>query len=128
MKTAFARHTWVEVRRDGGAPRSTPRTAKLFAVAQFVLLFNMTPKGLADLKGAPARIDAGIKALEAAGGKMVCFRATMGAYDYVAVAEGPSDEVAAVTAMALAAQGYVTTQTLRAFTPEEFAGLVSQLP
>jgi len=97
-------------------------------MAQFVILFNMTPKGLADLKGAPARIDAGIKALEAAGGKMVCFRATMGAYDYVAVAEGPSDEVAAVTAMALAAQGYVTTQTLRAFTPEEFAGLVSQLP
>ena len=89
---------------------------------------NLTPKGLADLKGAPARIEAGVKALEAAGGKMVCFRATMGAYDYVMVAEGPSDEVAAVSAMSLGSQGYITTQTLHAFTPEEFAGLVRQLP
>ena len=95
---------------------------------QFVLLMNLTTKGLADLKGAPARIEAGVKALEAAGGKMVCFRATMGAYDYVMVAEGPSDEFAALMSMATAAQGYVTTQTLRAFTPEEFAGLVSRLP
>jgi uncharacterized protein with GYD domain len=30
--------------------------------------------------------------------------------------------------MATAAQGHVTTQTLRAFTAEEFAGLVGKLP
>ena len=95
---------------------------------QYVILMNLTAKGLADLKGAPARMEAGIKALEAAGGKMLSFNVTMGPYDYVAVAAGPSDEVAAVTAMGLAAQGYVTTQTLRSFTPQEFAGLVSQLP
>ena len=44
------------------------------------------------------------------------------------MAEGPSDEFAALLSMSTAAQGYVTTQTLRAFTPEEFAGLVSKLP
>jgi len=48
--------------------------------------------------------------------------------DYVMLAEGPSDEFAALMSMSTAAQGYVTTQTLRAFTPEEFAGLVNQLP
>ncbi len=95
---------------------------------QFVILSKLTDKGLADLKGAPARIDAAVKALEANGGKLICFRATMGPYDYVMVAEGPSDEAATALSMATAAQGFVTTQTLRAFTPEEFAGLVSQLP
>ncbi len=95
---------------------------------QFVMLCNLTAKGLADLKGAPARYASVVKALEAAGGKVLSFHATMGAYDYVMVAEAPSDEAAAALAMATAAQGYVTVQTLRAFTPEEFVGLVSQLP
>jgi uncharacterized protein with GYD domain len=95
---------------------------------QFVILCNLTAKGLADIKDAPARYQAVVKGIEAAGGKVLSFHATMGAYDYVMVAEAPSDELAALMSMATAAQGYITTQTLRAFTPEEFAGLVSQLP
>jgi uncharacterized protein with GYD domain len=95
---------------------------------QFVILSNLTAKGLAELKGGPARYQAVVKGIEAAGGKVLSFHATMGAYDYVMVAEAPSDELAALMSMSTAAQGYVTTQTLRAFTPEEFAGLVSQLP
>ena len=89
---------------------------------------NLTAKGLADLKSAPSRMDAGVKAIEAAGGKVLSFSATMGPYDYVMVAEGPSDEYAARMSLARASQGYVTIQTLRAFSPEEFAGIVGQLP
>ena len=95
---------------------------------QYVILCNLTAKGLAEIKDAPERYKEVVKGLEAAGGRVLSFHATMGAYDYVMVAEGPSDEYAALMSMATAAQGYVTTQTLRAFTPEEFAGLVSQLP
>jgi uncharacterized protein with GYD domain len=95
---------------------------------QYVILSNLTAKGLADLKGSPARYQSVVKAIENAGGKVLSFHATMGAYDYVLVAEGPNDEFAALMSMATAAQGYVTTQTLRAFTAEEFAGLVERLP
>jgi uncharacterized protein with GYD domain len=95
---------------------------------QYVILCNLTAKGLAEIKDGPARYQSVVKGVEAANGKVLSFHATMGAYDYVMVAEGPSDEFAALMSMATAAQGYVTTQTLRAFTPEEFAGLVSQLP
>ena len=94
----------------------------------YVILSNLTAKGLADLKGAPARYQSIAKAIEASGGKVLSFHATMGAYDYVMVAEAPSDESAALMSMAAAAQGYITTQTLRAFSAEEFAGLVGQLP
>jgi uncharacterized protein with GYD domain len=93
----------------------------------FIILMNLTAKGLAELKGAPGRIDEGARALEAGGGKMLSFHMTMGPYDYVAVCEAPDDETAAVSAMSLAARGYVTTQTLRAFTTEEFSGLTTQL-
>jgi uncharacterized protein with GYD domain len=95
---------------------------------QFVILSSLTAKGLAEIKSAPARYEAVVKGVEAAGGKVLSFHATMGAFDYVMVAEGPSDEFAVLMSLATAAQGYITTQTLRAFTPEEFAGLVSKLP
>ncbi len=95
---------------------------------QYVVLMNLTAKGLADLKDAPRRIEENISGLAASGSKVISFNVTMGHYDYVAIVEGPSDEVAAVSAMALAAQGYVTTHTMRAFSQDEFAALVGQLP
>jgi uncharacterized protein with GYD domain len=95
---------------------------------QYVILSNLTAKGLAEIKGGPARYEAVVKAIEAAGGKVLSFHVTMGAFDYVMVAEGPSDEFAALMSLSTAAQGYVTTQTMRAFTSEEFAGLVTRLP
>ncbi len=94
----------------------------------FVLLMNLTAKGAADIKAAPARIDAGVKAFEAMGGKMQSFHVTMGTYDYVAVGEAPSDEVAAAFALALAGQGHVTTTSLRGFTRDEFAAMIAKLP
>jgi uncharacterized protein with GYD domain len=94
----------------------------------FVLLMNLTAKGVADIKAAPTRIDEGLKAFEAMGGKVHSFHVTMGAYDYVAVGEAPSDEVAATFAMALTSQGYVTTTSMRAFTRDEFAAMVGKLP
>ena len=56
---------------------------------QYVILSNLTAKGLADLKGAPARYQSVVKAIEAAGGKVLSFHATMGAYDYVTGGRGP---------------------------------------
>jgi uncharacterized protein with GYD domain len=51
----------------------------------------------------------------------------VGRYDYVTVGEAPSDEVAATFAAALSSQGFVTTETLRGFTPEECAALLAKL-
>jgi len=46
----------------------------------------------------------------------------------VAIAEGPSDEVAMAFLMALSSLGNVKTTTLKAFTKEEFAEIVKKLP
>jgi uncharacterized protein with GYD domain len=62
------------------------------------------------------------------GGKVIGFYVVIGEYDYVAVGEAPSDEVGTTFALALGSLGSVRTTTLRAYTKEEFAGMVKKLP
>ena len=94
----------------------------------YITLYKLTDQGAKDIKNAPERIEAGIKAAEAMGGKVLGFYVTMGEYDYVAVAEGSSDEVAMTFLLGLNALGNVRTTTLKAFTKEEFAEIVKKLP
>jgi uncharacterized protein with GYD domain len=98
------------------------------AMPTYVILMNLTEQGVKNIKDAPARIEAAAKALEAAGGKMIGFYLTLGQYDYVAIAEGPSDEVALMQLLGLGAAGNVRTTTLKAFTREEFEEIVKKLP
>jgi uncharacterized protein with GYD domain len=94
----------------------------------YVGLYKLTEKGAGDIKGSPERLQQAMKAWEAMGGKIIAVVATMGEYDFVSVGEAPSDEVAVMHAAAIASTGTVTTQSLRAFSPEEFAALVAKLP
>ena len=94
----------------------------------YVGLYKLTAKGTADIKNAPQRMQEAIKAWEAMGGTTTVVVATMGSYDCVSVGEAPSDEVAATFASALASQGFVSSETLRGWTPEECAALLAKLP
>jgi uncharacterized protein with GYD domain len=94
----------------------------------YVILMKLTDQGAKTIKDAPGRMEAGIKAFEKMGGKLVGFYAVMGEYDYVGVGEAPSDEVATTFALALGSLGNVKTSTLRAYTKEEFAAMVKKLP
>jgi uncharacterized protein with GYD domain len=88
---------------------------------------NLTEQGIKDIKNAPARIQENAKALEEGGGKLLGFDLTMGQYDYIAITEGPSDEVAMLQLLGLGAAGNVRTTTLKAFTTEELMALVEKL-
>ena len=94
----------------------------------YVILMNLTEQGVKDIKNAPTRLGEAAKALEAAGGKLLAFYTTMGSYDYVAIAEGPSDEVALVQLLGLGMAGNVRTTTLKAFSMEEFATILKKQP
>ena len=93
----------------------------------YILLMKLTEQGAKNIKEAPGRIEAGIKAWEAMGGKMLSFYVLMGEYDYAAIGEAPNDEVAATFSLALSSFGNVKTTTHRAFTKEEFAGMVKKI-
>jgi uncharacterized protein with GYD domain len=95
---------------------------------KYVILMNLTAEGAKDIKDAPARIKNAQEALEAAGGKLLSLFLTMGPYDYVAIVEGPSDEMAVAWLLGLAQAGLVKTMTMKAFTMEEYGGILAKLP
>jgi uncharacterized protein with GYD domain len=94
----------------------------------YVILMNLTEKGMKDVKDAPDRVKDAIKSLETAGGKLVSFYQVMGPYDYIAIAEVPSDEAALLQLLGLGLAGYVRTTTYKAFPLETFAEVLKKLP
>lgn len=92
-----------------------------------ILLMKLTDQGVKNIKEAPKRIEEGIKKFEEMGGKVLGFYTVWGEYDYIAIGEAPSDEIMTTFAIALSAGGNVRTQSLKAFTKEQLAGMVKKL-
>jgi len=94
----------------------------------YIILGNFTQQGVEAIKDTPQRIEAARQATEAAGGKFVGWYLTMGKYDFVVVVEGTDAKTAAALLLATGMQGNVRTETLRAFTEDEFKGILNGLP
>jgi uncharacterized protein with GYD domain len=94
----------------------------------YISLMRLTDQGVRDIKNAPQRVAEAVKALEAMGGRLISFYTVMGEYDYVGIAEAPSDEVAMAFLLGLGLAGNVRTTTLKAFTTEELARIIKKLP
>ncbi|MEM2103654.1 MAG: GYD domain-containing protein [Candidatus Bathyarchaeia archaeon] len=94
----------------------------------YICLMKLTDQGIKEIKDAPKRIQQAFKTLEAMGGKLIAFYMVMGEYDYVGIAEVPSDEAAATFLLGLGAGGTVRTTTLKAFTMEQLSTIVKRLP
>lgn len=93
----------------------------------YIMLFGWTQKGIENVKESPARLDAARKACQEAGGELKEFYTTMGRYDGVVVLELPNDEAAAKVAIAVGSGGNVRTETLRAFTEDEYRRIIAGL-
>ncbi len=93
----------------------------------YVCLMKLTDQGIKEVKDAIKRVQEAIKTLEAMGGRLIAFYMVMGEYDYIGIAEVPSDEVAAAFLLGLGSHGYVRTTTLKAFTTEQIAAIIGRL-
>ena len=96
-------------------------------MSHFVTLIRYTQQGVAKIKESPTRLDAAKKAAEKAGGTIHAWYLTMGKYDAVIISEFPNDESGAKFMLGTGALGNITTQTLKAFTEEEYRKIVSSL-
>jgi uncharacterized protein with GYD domain len=94
----------------------------------YLALMRWTKEGLDKIKESPTRLEAGKKAVESAGGKLKSFYMLMGQYDMAIIVEVADDATLARVNLSLAAQGGVRTETLRAFTEEEYRKIISSLP
>ncbi len=93
----------------------------------YISLINWTDQGIRNVKESSQRLDAGKKAIEAAGGKMMGFYLTMGRYDLVSIAEFPNDETAATAVLSLGSGGNIRTETLKAFPEDEYRGIIAKV-
>lgn len=96
-------------------------------MATYISLISFTEQGIRNVKESPARADAA-KALAAKMG--LNFKAlywTVGQYDLVAVVEG-SDEACTAFLLKTGSMGNLRSQTLRAYTQDEFAKILATVP
>ena len=92
----------------------------------YIALLNWTQPGIQNVKDSPARLEQAKAATKAAGGEIKSFYMTLGQYEVVAVIEAPDDALAKVM-LAIASQGRVRSQTLKAFTEDEYRSIVGAL-
>jgi len=97
-------------------------------MATYIMLFRFTPEGIKNIKDSPARVKAAKKLFKDLGAEVTHFYTVMGRYDTVFILQAPDDETVARAALAVGALGNVQTETLRAFTEDEFAKIVAALP
>jgi uncharacterized protein with GYD domain len=93
----------------------------------YISFLKYTQQGAQDIKDSPKRLDTARKAYQAAGATLKDFYLVIGRYDAVVIAEAPDDATVAKLAMAVGALGNVRTETMRAFTEDEYRKIVASL-
>jgi uncharacterized protein with GYD domain len=94
----------------------------------YISLIKYTHQGIGTIKDGPGRLDANKEVLNRYGSELKAFYLTMGRYDIVTISEAPDDATAAKVALTVGSAGNVTTETLRAFTEDEYREIVAALP
>jgi uncharacterized protein with GYD domain len=86
----------------------------------YIALLKWTGQGIGNVKDSPSRLDAGRKAFESINVKIKDTYLTMGRYDLVCIIEAADDESFATAMLSLGAQGNVQTETLKAFSEDQY--------
>lgn len=86
----------------------------------YIALLRWTQQGASKVRDSASRLDAGRADFQKRGCQIKDVYLTMGRYDLVCVIEGPDDETVAQALLSLGAQGNVQSETLKAFTEEQY--------
>jgi uncharacterized protein with GYD domain len=100
------------------------RERTLGAMPIYVVL---TEQGRTDVKGTSDRLERLAPVAEKLGVKVLANAITMGQYDVVTVMDAADDATIAKVISTVLARGYVTTQTLRGFTADEFRQITADV-
>jgi uncharacterized protein with GYD domain len=96
-------------------------------VPHYIHLIKWTDKGISGVRESPKRAEAARKAAQQMGGHIQLWY-TMGKYDIIGLSEFPDDGAAQKFIFWVGSQGNVRTTTHKAWTEEEAAKLIGQLP
>ena len=93
----------------------------------YISLVRWTQQGVTNVKDSPKRFDSGRKAFREIGVEIKQLHMTMGRYDLIMLLEAPNDEAVAKALLSLAAQGNVTTETLKAWNEDEYRKITGSI-
>ena len=93
----------------------------------YIALLKWTNQGITNVKDSAKRLDAARETFAKMGVKLTDAYLTMGRYDLVTVMEAPDDETYAKATLSLGAKGSVSTETLKAFTEDEYRRIIGSL-
>ena len=86
----------------------------------YIALLTWTGQGIKNVKDSPSRLDAGREAFKKLGVQIKDTYLTMGQYDLVCIIEAADDESFAKAMLTLGSQGNIKTETLKAFTEDQY--------
>jgi uncharacterized protein with GYD domain len=93
---------------------------------RYIALMNWTDQGVKSFSQSVDRADAARTALAAQGLDLKEIYWTVGSYDVVAIGDAADDETVSAAMLGLAAQGNLRTTTMRAFSGDEFRGIIER--
>jgi uncharacterized protein with GYD domain len=93
----------------------------------YIALLKWTAQGVGNVKDSPARLDAGRKAFKKMGVKLKDTYLTMGRYDLVCLIDAPDDETFAAAMLTLGSQGNIQSETLKAFTEDQYRNICASV-
>jgi uncharacterized protein with GYD domain len=96
-------------------------------MATYIVLTSFTDQGIRNIKDSTKRADAVKEMAQKMGATMKDIYWTDGRYDLVVTFEAPDDATITAVALAIGSKGNVRTETLRAFSKDEFARIVAKL-
>jgi uncharacterized protein with GYD domain len=97
-------------------------------MATFITLVRFTEQGIKGIKDSPKRADA-FKAMAAkAGASVKSIYWTLGHYDLVVTMEAPDAAIATSLNLAIGSMGNIRTETLTAFSADEFGKILAKMP
>ncbi len=97
-------------------------------MATYITMLHFTQQGVETIKESPARLEAAKEVFQKMGAEIKEFYTVMGQYDAIVVSEAPDDATVAKLAFIIGGQGAVRTETLRAFTEDEYREIIAALP
>jgi len=92
----------------------------------YVSLVHWTEQGIKNYKDSTRRAEDFSRLVESLGGRLREALYTVGEYDIVVITEFPDDETATAALLQVGSLGNVRTNTMRAFTADEMAGIIGR--
>ncbi len=97
-------------------------------MATYIVMLRFTEQGIQTITEGPIRVEAAKQLCRSQGAEVKAYYLVMGQFDAVVILEAPDDQTVAEIGLALGALGNVRTETMRAFTEDEYRKIIAKLP